>query len=252
LKDFNAERACKEAREIAKMSIGAKMGREGRFDVLLSPLCMGNLIDHISFQTSAFYVDSGLSFFKDKLGQMVASPIVNLHDDGTREDGLGSWRFDEEGVPSRNNTIIKDGELQTYLHNTSTAKKHGVETTANAGLISPEPTNMVLEEGDYNFEEMLEELSNGLYITNNWYTRFQNYSTGDFSTIPRDGIFVVENGEIVGSIREIRISDNMQRILKNISALGNDPRHIHWWEAETPCFTPHVLIRDVNVTKSRG
>jgi len=251
-KDFDAEAACREAKDIAKMSIGAKSGSEGRFDVLLSPLCMGNLIDHISFQTSAFYVDSGLSFFKDKIGKDVASPIVNLYDDGTRPDGLGSGRYDEEGVPSRKNTLIEEGVLKTYLHNTSTAKKHGVETTANAGLISPEPTNMVLQEGDFSPEEMLSELGNGLYITNNWYTRFQNYSTGDFSTIPRDGIFVVKDGEISGSIKEIRISDNMQRLLLNISALGNDPKHIHWWEAETPCFTPHVLIKDVNVTRSRG
>jgi len=251
-RDFDAEGACNEARDIAKMSLGAKMGTEGRFDILLSPLCMGNIIDQIAFQTSAFYVDSGLSFLKDKIGQEVASPMVDLYDDATRPDGLGSGKFDEEGVPSRKNTIIEGGELKTYLHNTSTAKKHGVETTANAGLISPEPTNIVLNEGDHNFDELLEELGNGLYITNNWYTRFQNYSTGDFSTIPRDGIFVVKDGEIAAPIKEIRISDNMQRLLKNIEALGNESRHIHWWEAETPCFTPHVLVRNINVTKSRG
>jgi len=252
IKDFDAEGACREARDIASMSIGAKSGKEGRFDIILSPLCMGNLMDHISFQTSAFYVDSGLSFLKDKIGKDVASPIVNLYDDGTRKDGLGSSRYDEEGGPTQKNTIIEDGVLKTYLHNTSTAKKHGVETTANAGLISPEPTNMVLGEGDHSFDEMMEELGNGLYVTNNWYTRFQNYSTGDFSTIPRDGIFLVEKGEIKEAIREIRISDNMQRLLMNVTAIGKDPKHIHWWEADTPCFTPHVMMRDVNVTRSRG
>jgi len=99
---------------------------------------------------------------------------------------------------------------------------------------------------------MISELGNGIYVTNCWYTRFQNYSTGDFSTIPRDGIFLVEDGELSDPIKEIRISDNMQRLLKNISALGNDTRHIHWWEAETPCFTPHVMIKDVNITRSTG
>ena len=119
-------------------------------------------------------------------------------------------------------------------------------------MVAPEPTNVVLREGDRSFEELLEELGNGLYITNNWYTRFQNYSNGDFSTIPRDGIFLVEGGEIKSPIKEIRISDNMQRLLMNITALGNESCHIHWWEAETPCFTPHVLMRDVNITRSRG
>jgi len=250
--DFKPGEACQEARDIAKMSLNPKTGTEGKYDVLLSPLCMGNLIDHIAFQTSAFYVDSGLSFFKDKIGENVANDMVNLYDDGTRKDGLGSSKYDDEGVPSKKNALIEEGVLKTYLHNTSTAKKYGVETTANAGIIAPEPTNLVLEAGDHNFDEMISELGNGIYVTNCWYTRFQNYSTGDFSTIPRDGIFLVEDGELSDPIKEIRISDNMQRLLKNISALGNDTRHIHWWEAETPCFTPHVMIKDVNITRSTG
>jgi PmbA protein len=95
-------------------------------------------------------------------------------------------------------------------------------------------------------------MKSGLYITNTWYTRYQNYATGDFSTIPRDGIFRVENGEVTSPVREIRISDNMLGILSRVSGVGSDTQQIHWWETERPTFTPNVLVSDVTITRSTG
>ena len=60
-------------------------------------------------------------------------------------------------------------------------------------------------------------MKKGIYITNVWYTRFNNHATGDFSTIPRDGAFYVENGEIKHALKDVRISDNLLRMMKNIS-----------------------------------
>lgn len=252
LEDFDPEGACQRARDIALMSRDARMGSEGRTDVLFSPLCFANLLDHMSFQLSAFYVDSGLSFFKGKVGSTVGSDRVTLLDDGTRPDGLGSVRYDEEGTPARRTTVIKEGVLQTYLHNTSTAQAYGTQTTANAGLVAPHPTNIVLEPGDSTMDEMLAEMGSGLYVTNTWYTRYQNYATGDFSTIPRDGIFRVKQGELAEPVREIRISDNMLRMLASVAAVGRETEQIHWWETEVPTFTPPVLVKDVTITRSTG
>lgn len=252
LHDFDYTTACENAVDIARDARNPVRGEEGRFDVVFSPLCFANLLDDMMFQTSAFYVDSGLSCFKDRIGTQVASELVTVHDDGTRPDGLGSSRYDDEGVPTRSTPVIEDGILTTYLHNTSTAKKYETKTTANAGLIAPRPTNIVLSEGDRSIDELLLEMGNGLYITNTWYTRFQNYSTGDFSTIPRDGIFMVRDGEISSSLKDIRISENMIGLLSRIAALGDRSEHIHWWEAETPTFTPAVLVKDVRITRSTG
>jgi PmbA protein len=158
--------------------------------------------------------------------------------------------FDDEGVPTRETAIIKSGILKNYLHNTSTAKKYKTKTTANAGLIVPSPINTILEEGNMPKEKLFKEIDNGLYITNVWYTRFQNYLTGDFSTIPRDGIFLIIDGEIAKSLKGIRISDNLQRILENIIGLSNKSEWIIWWglENQIPVLTPHVLVKDVNIT----
>ena len=142
--------------------------------------------------------------------------------------------------------------MNTYLHNTSTAKKYDVRTTANAGLISPNPFNIVFNNGKLNKDEIISEIKKGLIVTNVWYTRFQNYATGDFSTIPRDGIFKVENGKITGSVKELRVSDNLLHILENVSLIGNKQDHVFGWEVELPVVTPPVLVKDINLTKSVG
>jgi PmbA protein len=119
-------------------------------------------------------------------------------------------------------------------------------------LVVPQPRNVILEKGDISKEKLFEGF-NGLYITNVWYTRFQNYLTGDFSTIPRDGIFLIKDGEIVKSVKDIRVSDNLQRMLENISGISNKPEWIIWWglDFQLPVFTSYFIVKDVNITQSK-
>jgi len=96
-----------------------------------------------------------------------------------------------EGVPTQKTGLIENGICKNYLHNTSSARRHKTESTGNAGLISPEPWNVVFEKGNSKFDDMMEGIKKGLLVTNVWYTRFANYHTGDFSTIPRDGCYLI-------------------------------------------------------------
>ena len=251
LKNFHIEKSCQEASEIAVQSKNPQIGKKGAFDIIFSPLAFAPLLDRIGDATSSFNVDARLSFLVDKLNHNIADENIVLRDDATIKNGIGSTKFDSEGVPTQNNIIIDKGILKTYLHNSSTAKKFNVETTANAGLIAPQPWNLVLESiYPLSKEKLFKEIKNGLYVTNIWYTRFQNQETGEFSTIPRDAIFVIKNGEINGCVKGIRISDSMLRILQNIVLTANDPKQIRSWEAEIPCVLPHILVRNVNITTS--
>ncbi len=246
LKNFHPQKAGEEAGEIAKMASNPKEGKEGCYDVIFHPLAFANLVSCLASSSSAFAVDSGISFLINKLNEKVATNILTLVDDGLY--GLNSRKFDDEGAPTGKNEIIKDGVLQTYLHNTSTAKKYGKKTTGNAGIVAPHPWNVVVSPGNKSKEKLLEE--NGIYITNVWYTRFQNYRTGDFSTIPRDGIFLMKNGKME-SIKNIRISDNLPRIFENLEYLSRERRWIYWWETDVPSFLPYALVKDVKITRSR-
>ena len=249
LKGIDIPKIAKESGRFAKMSLNPKDGKSGKYTVLFEPLSFANVLDNFGAGCSVFQVEAGLSCLAGKIGKRVASKNFNFYDDGRLKNGVGSALFDLEGVPTQRTHLIKDGILKTYLHNTSTAKRYGVKTTANAGLVAPEPHNLVLGKGKYKKEDMLKKIKKGIWITNIWYTRFQDHVAGDFSTIPRDGAFYIENGKIKHPVKNIRISENLINILKNVTAIGINPEQIRCWEVETPCLTPSVLVKNVNITK---
>lgn len=251
LKDFKPARAGEKAGEIAKLARGPRIGDEGAYDVVFDPLIMGSSLGTWGGMASAFYVMIQMSVFVNKIGQKVAPETVTVRDNPAPYS-LANRVFDDEGVPTRENVFIDHGVLKTYLHNATTAKIFKTETTGNAGLVSPNPWNVELDAGDYTKEELFEEVKRGVYLTNTWYTRFQNYARGDFSTIPRDGIFLIENGELKQSLKDLRVSDNSAAMLGNITALSKERQHIHWWgEADPPSLSPYVLIKDVHLTRSK-
>jgi len=251
LKGFDSVAVADEASQLALQALNPVSGEDGRYDVVFHPMAFSNLLYYMSYAFSAFQVDSGLSFFMDKIGKKVANDIVTIEDDGSMRNGFGSRKFDDEGKPIQKNKLIENGILMNYLHNTSTAKKFNTESTSNSGLVDPAPWNIVLKQGDSKFEKMISAVKRGLYITNVWYTRFANYRTGDFSTIPRDAIFEIENGKIKRSLKDLRISDNVQRILENIAMISKERKTIQWWEVQIPVVTGFVLCKDVGITRPK-
>lgn len=245
--DIHPEKLGKHAGEIAKLSRNPVEGKGGKYTIFFDPVAFSDLLSNIGEASSASSVEAGLSFLANKIGKRIASKKVSIFDDGRY--GFSSRVFDEEGVPIKKTYVIKDGVLKTYLHNTSTAKRFNTKTTGNAGIIYPTPWSIILQPGGKSKEKILSSIDNGIYVTNAWYTRYQNYYTGDFSTIPRDGILLIKNGEITKPIKNIRISDNMINILKNISQISNHIKNLYTWETSIPVFSPYVLVRGVTVTK---
>ncbi len=249
LRNADVRGAGEFAGTVAKSARNPISGRAGKYDIIFAPLAFGVFLDHIGNATSMFDVDAGISFFNDKLNKKVAGSHVNIYDDATLPGGLNSSSFDAEGVPTQKTVLVDKGELKNYLFNTSLARKYKTKTTGNAGITAPSPWNIVLAPGDLNKDELFREAKDALYVTNVWYTRFQNMVTGEFSTVPRDGIFLIKDGELAKSLKGIRIHDSMLNILKNIRLIANDSKQMYSWEINTPAITPHVLVRNVGVTK---
>ena len=251
LKDFKPARAGSKAGEIAKLAKNPKIGDEGVYDVIFDPLIFGSLLSVWGSMASAFNVMIRLSVFANKLGMKVAPETVSLRDNPAAYS-MANRIFDDEGVPTKENVFIDKGILKTYLHNTSTAKMFKTETTGNAGLVAPNPWSIEMDNGSMSKDELLKEVKRGLYLTNTWYTRFQNYAKGDFSTIPRDGIFLIEKGEVKQSLKDLRLSDNALTLLNNIAEVSKERQQVHWWgEVDPPCLVPYVLVKNVHITKSK-
>jgi PmbA protein len=251
LRNFDPSKAGVEAGKIARLAKNPKVGDEGVYDVVLAPLFAGAMLGMWASMVSAFSVMIQLSVFVNKLGQKVASDIVTIKDNPAPYS-VSHRVFDDEGVPIKENVFIDRGILKTYLHNTSTAKIFKTKTTGNAGLVVPTAWNVETDVGNMSKDEMFGGIRRGLCLTNTWYTRFQNYVKGDFSTIPRDGIFLIENGEIKQSLKDVRLSDNALNLLNNIAGISKERKHVHWWgEADPPSLAPYLLIKNVHMTKSK-
>jgi PmbA protein len=252
MKQFTPLKAAHKAGTIAREAASPQGIKTGKYTIIFDPLSLGNLVSQFIDFSSIFSIESGFSCLIGKLEQRVAHEKINLFDDGSHPLGIHTQKFDAEGTPTKKTPIIKDGILKNYLHNISTAKKYKTESTGNAGLIAPHPWTGVLSPGDRKKEEIFNDITSALYITNVWYTRFQNYLTGDFSTIPRDGAFIINKGDMVKSVHNIRISDNLASIFAHMEILSDTVEQIYWWETETPSFVPYAVVKNVNITTSMG
>ena len=255
---MNATDVGARAADLAVKAKDPVQGEEGKMDLVMEPLMMGSMTVHSAGMTSALAVELGMSMYAKKIGKMVASEDVTIIDDPSMSS-MTRRTFDHEGMPTRKNIVIKDGMLKTYLHNTSTAKRFKTRSTANAGPMiassfntpnEPVMFHPVLKPGEWKLDEIVEDTKNGLYLNNTWYTRYQNYSTGDFSTIPRDAILLIRNGEIAGSVKNIRVSDNMLRLWKSVDAVSRNAEEIFWWEEAGPGHLPAARAKKVKITRS--
>ncbi len=238
------EKATGLAEECASLPKGEV--RPGVYRLLLSPMVAGNLFERVADAALAGSVIMGFSFLADaKPGDAVASEKVTLVSAPRDRSLPGFSSYDDEGVPTRDVAFIERGEFKTLLHNTKTARLLGGETTGNAGLIFPRLFNLRLEPGGLKGEDdALEALSEGIYATNNWYTRFQNYVESTFSTVLRDAVFVVRGGRPRECVRgqRLRISGSLRGLLRGVEELGAKQERIEWWDVETPFKLPMVLV----------
>ena len=252
LSGFDPKEAGRRAGEGAKRMKDASEPEAGKYSVLLSPTVASNLVETVAAAASAFSVDAGTSYLAGKLGKKVGSPQFSLTDHGVTEGGLGGRVFDDEGVRTRANKIVEGGDLRGYLHNLTTANKWKTKSTGSAGFVTPHPWNLEIGRGDSSYEEMVREMKRGIILTSNWYTRFKNYRTGEFSTVPRDGAYLVEGGRVVKSLKGMRAGDDLQRMFSAVTMLSREREWIQWWEVDTPTLCPWMLVDGVTITRAYG
>lgn len=250
LSGFDPEEAGKRAGSDAKKMRNASEPEAGTYQVLLSPTVASNLVETVGSAASAFSVDAGTSYLTEKLGKKVATESFNLTDHGTVKGGLGGRVFDDEGTKTMSTPVVQKGVLTTYLHNLTTAKKWKTKSTGSAGLVTPHGWNHEVGAGDSSYDEMVREMKRGIVLTSNWYTRFKNYRTGEFSTVPRDGAYLVENGKVTRPLKGMRAGDDLLRMFSSVQLLSKSREWIEWWEVDTPTLCPWMLIEGVKITRA--
>jgi PmbA protein len=204
--------------------LGARKVKTAHVPVVFDPLVATSILDHIFEGVNGDSVYRGASFLAGKLGQKIAADRVNLIDDGTMIGGFGTSPFDGEGIPTRRTVVIENGVLKSYLLNNYTAKKLGLQTTANAsrglaGTPGIGPGNYFLQPGTKTPQELIGEIKEGLYVTE-FLGHGANLVTGDYSR-GASGLWI-SSGELTYPVEEITVAGNLKEMFFNIAEIGND------------------------------
>ena len=220
----SAEQVGKEAARRTLRRLGARKAKTAHVPVVLDPMVANSMLEHIFEGVNGDSVYRGASFLAGKLGEKIAGPNVTVIDDGTMPGGFGTTPFDGEGIPTRRTVVIENGILKSYLLNTYTAKKLGLETTANAsrglaGTPGIGPGNYFLEPGPKTPNQIIAEIKDGLYVTE-FLGHGANLVTGDYSR-GASGMWIV-NGELAYPVEEITVAGNLKDMFNHISEIGSD------------------------------
>ena len=123
----------KAAAEMARASLAGAKAESGTFNVLLKPMAVAELLENtILSALEADNVQKGRSSLKGRVGEMISSEWLSVHDDGLLKGGIDSSSFDGEGVPSQRTALIEKGILKGFLYDSYTAGKAGIKSTGNA------------------------------------------------------------------------------------------------------------------------
>ena len=231
--------------DIDPVSIGreaihkAELGRNprdiepGDFPVILDPYATDDLLDMLNmYGMGGQAVLDGRSWMNDHLGDRVMSPQVNIWDDGLDPGGM-PMPFDAEGTAKQKVEIVSQGVVTSPVHDRSTAKKAGTSSTGHAvppyfppfmHTIGPIGLNLFMEPGSTSLEEMISSTKKGLYITRFWYTRLVHPRDCVVTGMTRDGVFMIEQGEIAYPVKNLRFTQSYLDALANVEFIGSDMR----------------------------
>jgi PmbA protein len=218
------EKVGRIAAERTLRRLGARKVKTAHVPVVLDPMVATSILEHIFEGVNGDSVYRGASFLAGKLGQNIAGENVTIIDDGTMPGGFGTSPFDGEGVPTRRTVVVEKGVLNSYLLNTYTAKKLGLQTTANAsrglaGTPGIGPGNYFLQPGPRSPKQLIGDIKEGLYVTE-FLGHGANLVTGDYSR-GASGMWI-SNGELAYPVEEITVAGNLKEMFCNISEIAND------------------------------
>jgi TldD protein len=245
------ERLAKRAIE----QLGAKPPQGGTSPVVLGSNVVGVFV-HEAFGHLA-EADLALAggVLPNKFGKKIASDVVTFYDDGTVNGGFGSFKYDDEGVPTQKTLLVKDGVVTGLLHNRETAQKFNAEPTGNARAedFRVEPIirmrNTFMAPRDHSFEELIEDVRSGYYFKS--FRGGQANVDGTFQVGIQEAYEIVK-GELGEPVRNASISGNTLETLFKVDAVGKDfelwPGRCGKGQTAFVCDGgPHIRVKEVTV-----
>lgn len=187
----------------------------GEYSMILEPLAVANLLAFLYWSMDARRADEGLTVFSSMTGKRVSGKGLTL---GSDPDGpVKGVPFNQDGLPSRASVWIRDGVLENLPCDRFWARKTGREP-----LFIPECLEM--SGGAGTVDELVRGTGKGIFIRRFWYIRFVDQRTLKLTGMTRDGVFLVENGEVTVPLTDFRWNWRPLELLGRMEAIGQPVR----------------------------
>jgi PmbA protein len=203
----------------------------GHLPVIFTPHGVASaLVAQLASAFNGKVVSQGVSPLGDRQGEQVFDKKLSLWDDATITYRLRSRPFDDEGVFSQRTTLIDNGVVKGFLYDLQTASLLNAQSTGNGdrgrgGLPAPSVSALVFGQGDTAFEDMVREIKLGLVVEQLMGAEQTNILSGEFRGNVLLG-YKVENGEMVGRVKNTVLSGNIYKVLDNLAAVGREARWV--------------------------
>ena len=214
----------------------AEMGREprniapGPYPVVLDPYAVADIVGGLNFYgMSAQAVQEGRSWMNSRMGKRAMSEQVSIRDDALDPSGF-PIPFDFEGTPKQRVDIVEEGVVLSPVYDRYTAKKDDRESTGHAlppnmrFFTGPIALNLFMDPGETSTEDLIAGTGRGLYITRFHYTRVVTFPDCVVTGMTRDGVFMIEDGEISYPVKNLRFTQSYANALANVEAVGSEER----------------------------
>ncbi|NLG59909.1 MAG: metalloprotease TldD [Gammaproteobacteria bacterium] len=227
LADGRPERFAREALRQALVNLEAVDAPAGVMPVVLGPGWPGVLLhEAVGHGLEGDFNRKGTSTYAGRIGQRVAAPGVTIVDDGTLAGRRGSLNVDDEGTPTRSTTLIEDGVLVGYMHDTHNARLMGAEPTGNgrresfAHLVMPRMTNTYMLAGARTREEMIRSVKKGLYAVN--FGGGQVDITNGKYVFSATEAYLIEDGRITAPVKGATLIGSGPETMQRVTMVGDD------------------------------
>ncbi len=227
LSDVDVEALGQDAVNGALRSRQPRAIEPGAYTVILMPYATLDMVSMLAYVgMGAQAVQESRSWMNDRIGQPLMSPDISIWDDGRDLAGL-PVPFDFEGVPKRRVDIITAGVPQGPVYDTLTASHESAMTSTGHALPAPNtfgpiPLHLVMGAGAATLDEMIRSTERGLLVSRFWYTRVVHPRDCVITGMTRDGLYLIEHGEVAYPVRNMRFTQGYVPALAGVESVGNE------------------------------
>jgi predicted Zn-dependent protease len=234
------------ATEKALLSRRPRRAEPGNFAVVLDPACVGDLLRFLFEVFDQRSADEGRSFFAkreggSRIGERLFAPGLTLRGDPFDEMTPGA-PFDGEGLPVEPTTYVNDGTLQEMVTSRYWAHRTGTKASAFPSAIHWLPGKAG------SIDELISTVHRGLYVSRFWYMRWLDPHTTSMTGMTRDGVFLIEDGELLHAVNNFRFNQSLAHVLRNATSWTESTLRIP--SSNGAVRAPAVLSEDFRMTSA--